>query len=99
MAAPILLLTTARHELFETRAEWAEGHEAEQVILDPLSAEDSEAIVAAAPGRSRASRPTSGSCSAAEGNPLYVEQITAMLVETRRHPARRRSLGRDRLVG
>ena len=79
--SPILLLTTARHELFETRAEWAAEHEAEQVVLEPLSTADSEAIVAELlgglelPVRERIT-------SAAEGNPLYVEQITAMLVES-----------------
>jgi class 3 adenylate cyclase/predicted ATPase len=79
--SPILLLTTARRELLEARTEWAEGHEAEQVVLEPLSAGDSEAIIEqllgglAAPVRRRI-------VAAAEGNPLYVEQITAMLVET-----------------
>ena len=51
------------------------------MVLEPLSTEDSEAIVAELlgglelPVRQRIT-------SAAEGNPLYVEQITAMLVES-----------------
>ncbi|HEY6014920.1 MAG TPA: adenylate/guanylate cyclase domain-containing protein, partial [Candidatus Limnocylindrales bacterium] len=79
--SPILLLATARRELLETRPEWAEGHEDESVVLEPLSADESDAIVGEllggleVPVRQRI-------VSAAEGNPLYVEQITAMLVET-----------------
>ena len=90
--APILLLTSARHELFETRAEWAEGHEASRSCSS----------------RSRPTRPTrsSTSCSAgldasvrerilaaAEGNPLYVEQITSMLDRDRRASAARATAG------
>jgi class 3 adenylate cyclase/tetratricopeptide (TPR) repeat protein len=79
--SPILLLTTARRELLETRGEWAEAHEYDHMILDPLSADESDSIVARLLGGLDASvrdRITT----AAEGNPLYVEQITAMLVET-----------------
>jgi class 3 adenylate cyclase/predicted ATPase len=79
--SPILLLTTARRELLETRAEWAEAHEYNQMLLDPLSADESDSIVARllggleGPVRERIT-------SAAEGNPLYVEQIAAMLIES-----------------
>ncbi len=55
--APILLLTTARHELLDTRAEWAEGHEAEQILLGPLPAEDADAIVDQLLGGLDAARP------------------------------------------
>ena len=79
--SPILLLTTARHELLEARQEWADGHQDEHVVLEPLSANDADAIIGQLLGgldpsvRQRI-------VAAAEGNPLYVEQITAMLVET-----------------
>jgi predicted ATPase len=79
--SPILLLTTARRELLETRTEWAEAHEYDQMVLDPLSADDSDSIVSRLLGGLEDSvreRITA----AAEGNPLYVEQITAMLIET-----------------
>ena len=79
--APILLLTSARHELFETRAEWAEGHEGEHIVLEPLSADEADSIVdqllAGLDGSVRDRILT-----AAEGNPLYVEQIASMLIET-----------------
>ncbi len=78
---PVLLLTTARHELAETRSEWAEGHAEEQIVLDALSTDDADAIVdgllAGLDPRVRSRIVT-----AAEGNPLYVEQISSMLVET-----------------
>jgi class 3 adenylate cyclase/tetratricopeptide (TPR) repeat protein len=79
--APILLLTTARHELLETRAEWAEGHEAERLVLEPLSGDDADAILDQLLGALDDSvrRRILG---AAEGNPLYVEQIVSMLIET-----------------
>ena len=79
--SPILLLTTARRELLESRTEWAEGHEAEQVLLEPLSADDSGAIIEQLLGGLEPSV-QQRIVAAAEGNPLYVEQITAMLVET-----------------
>jgi predicted ATPase len=79
--APILMLATARHELLETRVEWSEGHEDEQIVLGPLTSDDADAIVDQLLGaldpavRARI-------LTAAEGNPLYVEQISSMLVET-----------------
>jgi class 3 adenylate cyclase/tetratricopeptide (TPR) repeat protein len=79
--SPILLLATARQELFESRTEWAEAHEYDQMVLAPLSADDSDSIVSRLLGGLEDSvreRITA----AAEGNPLYVEQITAMLIET-----------------
>jgi class 3 adenylate cyclase/tetratricopeptide (TPR) repeat protein len=79
--APILMLATARHELLETRVDWSEGHEDEQIVLGPLTSDDADAIVDQLLGgldpavRARI-------LAAAEGNPLYVEQISSMLVET-----------------
>jgi len=79
--APILLLTTARHELLEARTEWAEGHEAERMLLEPLSPDDADAILDQLLGGLDVSV-RRRIVAAAEGNPLYVEQITSMLVET-----------------
>jgi tetratricopeptide (TPR) repeat protein len=79
--APILLLTTARHELLEVRQEWAESHAADQVILEPLSVGDAGAIIEQLlTGLEESVQRRI--VAAAEGNPLYVEQITAMLIET-----------------
>ncbi|HEX7948725.1 MAG TPA: adenylate/guanylate cyclase domain-containing protein [Candidatus Limnocylindrales bacterium] len=79
--SPILLLTTARRELLESRTEWADSHEDESVVLEPLSNDESDAIVGELLGGLEASV-RKRIIGAAEGNPLYVEQITAMLVET-----------------
>ena len=81
--APILLLCLARSDLFDTRPSWAAPRlRASLVPLSPLSQSESEALVAGlidggevAPGlRDRIVR-------AAEGNPLYVEQMLAMLAD------------------
>ena len=79
--SPILLLTTARRELLETRAEWAETHEYDHMILEPLTADESDGIVTRLLGGLEASV-RQRIIAAAEGNPLYVEQIAAMLVES-----------------
>ncbi len=79
--SPILLLATARRELVETRPDWAEGHEDESMVLEPLSAGESDVIIGELLGGLEASV-RHRIVAAAEGNPLYVEQITAMLVET-----------------
>jgi class 3 adenylate cyclase/tetratricopeptide (TPR) repeat protein len=80
--APILLLCSARRELGERHAEWAQAHTDVTLALDPLSEDESGAVVAELLGildadvRSRIA-------AAAEGNPLYLEQIVSMLVETK----------------
>jgi class 3 adenylate cyclase/predicted ATPase len=79
--APILLLASARHELFENRAEWAESHDGEQIVLEALSAQDADAIVDQLLGGLEAAV-RERILTAAEGNPLYVEQIASMLIET-----------------
>ncbi len=79
--APILLLCSARHELGERHPEWLAAHEAETIRLEPLTEKDAGQIVEELLGslepavRARIAQ-------ASEGNPLYVEQIVSMLVET-----------------
>jgi class 3 adenylate cyclase/tetratricopeptide (TPR) repeat protein len=79
--ASILVLGTARHELSERHADWSATHDSMLIRLAPLSESDAGRIVEELLGaldadvRERISR-------AAEGNPLYVEQIVSMLVET-----------------
>jgi class 3 adenylate cyclase/tetratricopeptide (TPR) repeat protein len=79
--APILLLCTSRHELAERHPEWLAAHEAETIRLEPLTESDAGQIVQELLGalepevRARIAE-------ASEGNPLYVEQIVSMLVET-----------------
>jgi class 3 adenylate cyclase/tetratricopeptide (TPR) repeat protein len=79
--APILLLCSARQEIAERHAEWLSAHDADTIQLTPLSETESGQIVHELLGalepavRARITE-------ASEGNPLYVEQIVSMLIET-----------------
>jgi predicted ATPase/class 3 adenylate cyclase len=79
-AAPVLLVCISRPELVEARPGWTTPSEnASVLMLQPLSAADSEELarelLAGAAGRGLTERITS----AAEGNPLYVEEFVRML--------------------
>jgi class 3 adenylate cyclase/tetratricopeptide (TPR) repeat protein len=81
--APVLLLCPARHELLELRPEWAERQGAERFVLAPLTAQDTERIVESLLGGAGvATEARTRIAAAAEGNPLFVEQLLAMLVES-----------------
>ena len=83
--APILVLGTARHEIAERHAGMVgDAHDAMLVMLERLSAtDDAGRIVEELLGRSGLDEAVVGRvAAAAEGNPLYVEQIVSMLVET-----------------
>ncbi|MEO8274433.1 MAG: AAA family ATPase, partial [Chloroflexota bacterium] len=77
----LLVLGSARHEIAERHADWSESHDPVMVKLEPLSEADAGRIVEELLGvldehvRARIAQ-------AAEGNPLYVEQMVSMLVET-----------------
>jgi len=81
--APIVLLTTARHELLEGRPDWGDRPSSTRLVLQPLSDADAARIVEGLIGvaglpddvRERV-------VSAAEGNPLFVEQMLSMLLES-----------------
>jgi tetratricopeptide (TPR) repeat protein len=79
--ASILILGSARHEISERHADWAGSHDAMLVNLYPLSEADAGRIVEELLGSLEASV-RARIAEAAEGNPLYVEQIVSMLVET-----------------
>jgi class 3 adenylate cyclase/tetratricopeptide (TPR) repeat protein len=80
--APILLVCLARTELLEERSAWAGGKlNATSLLLEPLAAEACGTLVenlldeTVTPAvKDRISR-------AAEGNPLFVEELVAMLVD------------------
>ena len=76
---PVLLLCLARPELLENRPDWPRNEpEATALTLDPLSDEESaqllELLDAPDAARGRIAE-------AAEGNPLFVEQMTAMTAD------------------
>ncbi|HEU5277769.1 MAG TPA: adenylate/guanylate cyclase domain-containing protein [Gaiellaceae bacterium] len=80
--APILLLCLARAELLEDRPGWLTATNSTAVVLQPLTDAEADALIdeiaqewpLEAQARERIKE-------AAEGNPLYVEQMIAMLAE------------------
>ncbi len=81
--APILLLCLARPELLELRPDWAGGKlNATSFLLEPLSGEESQELIDRLRGESDLAAETRARiAAAAEGNPLFVEQMLAMLSE------------------
>jgi class 3 adenylate cyclase/tetratricopeptide (TPR) repeat protein len=78
--AAMLVLCTARPDLFDTRPTWtAPKPNATLVTLDALSESDSEALVGLLGALSDDLRERI--VRAAEGNPLFVEQLVAMQAE------------------
>jgi hypothetical protein len=76
--APILLLCVARPELLEERPRW----EGTLVRLEPLSAGEATQLLEALDGRDLLSPELRERVAeVAQGNPLYTEQLVAMLAE------------------
>jgi class 3 adenylate cyclase/tetratricopeptide (TPR) repeat protein len=79
--APILLLCVARPELLDVRPAWGGGKlNAITILLEPLGAEEVAALIAnlaAELGDAARAR----IAEAAEGNPLFVEEMVAMVDE------------------
>ncbi|HET9521681.1 MAG TPA: AAA family ATPase [Candidatus Limnocylindrales bacterium] len=83
--APILIVCSARPELLGEQADWTEQPDAERIDLQPLGAADVEAMIERLLGDADVSAETREKViAAAEGNPLYVEQMVSML---REHPS------------
>jgi len=78
--APILVICLAREDLLEGRHDFLTGHE--RVVLDALPAADTQALVEslseAAPLPGERLRQIA---EAAEGNPLFLEQLVALATE------------------
>jgi predicted ATPase/DNA-binding SARP family transcriptional activator len=80
--APVLLLCLARSELLEARPTWGGGkRNASMILLEPLSQSDQELLIAHAGGRSLDGTVAARIAEAAEGNPLFLEQMVAMALE------------------
>jgi class 3 adenylate cyclase/tetratricopeptide (TPR) repeat protein len=82
--APILLLCMARPELLDRRPSWGGGKlNATTVLLEPLSAGDADALVASLLDGAPADEALRARIlDAAEGNPLFVEEMVALLRES-----------------
>ena len=80
---PVLVVGTARPELFKTRPEWGGGRRNSTTVgLAPLSDEETARLVAALLERSVLAADTQAALlERAGGNPLYTEQFVRMLVE------------------
>ena len=82
-AAPILLVCLARPELLEERPGWAGGKtNATTILLGPLSEADSSRLVELRfPSEVLGGGARERILDVAEGNPLFIEQLGAMLAE------------------
>ena len=81
--APIVVLCSARHQLIERHGEWSEAHASALIVLRPLSDADSGRIVEEILGQSGLDESVvSRITTAAAGNPLFVEQMVSMLIDT-----------------
>ena len=81
--APILLLCMARPELVDARPSWSGGKlNATTVLLEPLSEDECAELVANLVGEeSVADEVQHRIAGAAEGNPLFVEEVLSMLID------------------
>ena len=79
---PILILCSARPELLDDHAEWTEQPSVERIDLQPLGVADVEAMIDRLLGTADLPSDTRARVvEAAEGNPLYVEQMVSMVQE------------------
>ena len=81
--APILLLCLARPDLLDRRPGWAGGKlNATTVLLESLDAEESDELVSELIGGAHLQPELRGQIlAAAQGNPLFVEEMLAMIEE------------------
>ena len=81
--APILLVCLARPELLDARTAWGGGKlNATAVFLAPLTGAESERLIDNLLGRAELEQSARERVAqAAEGNPLFVEEMLAMLID------------------
>ena len=81
--APILFLAIARPELLDGRPQWGGGKlNATIILLEPLGPEDSVELIGNLVQDPELAKTVQGRIGeTAEGNPLFVEELIAMLVE------------------
>jgi class 3 adenylate cyclase len=79
---PALVLCLARPELLEHRPTWAAGKpRSTTTTLLPLSTPDARKLAELLLGKGAPASVVERVCETAEGNPLYLEQLTAMLAD------------------
>jgi class 3 adenylate cyclase/tetratricopeptide (TPR) repeat protein len=81
-SVPLLLLATARHDLLEERPTWAERAGATRLVLGPLNEAAATRVVENLLGTSGLPADVVARIvAAAEGNPLFIEQMLSMLLD------------------
>jgi len=79
---PVLVICLARKELLERRPGWAAGPSSEIVALDALGTAECEALLGGLLGTEDVpGEVTTAIMGTAEGNPLFVEELLAMLID------------------
>lgn len=80
---PLLLLCSARHEIVDRHPDWSGPPGMERIELQPLDDADAATVIANALGSSGIPEAVQRRViRAAEGNPLFVEQVISMLVDS-----------------
>jgi predicted ATPase/class 3 adenylate cyclase len=81
--APLVLLCMARPELLEARPGWGGGKlNAASILLEPLGADESRELVEnLLAGGTRSAQAATRIAEACEGNPLFAEELLAMLID------------------
>jgi class 3 adenylate cyclase/tetratricopeptide (TPR) repeat protein len=80
--APLLLVCLARSDLIDLRPTWGSQSQAETLRLEPLSPGESDELIEGLLGHSELSADSRARVRAvAAGNPLFVEQLLAMIEE------------------
>jgi predicted ATPase/class 3 adenylate cyclase len=80
---PILIVCIARPDLLDTRPGWSKGKpNATSIVLEPLSEAESREMISNLLGRAPLPPAVEARiAAAAEGNPLFAEELVAMLVD------------------
>jgi DNA-binding SARP family transcriptional activator/class 3 adenylate cyclase len=80
--APALIVAMARPELLDVRPGWSGGKlNATSALLEPLSEAESETLVDSLAGADVQEETKQRIVTAAEGNPLFVEEMLALVLE------------------
>ena len=81
--APVLLLCLARPDLLDARPTWGGGkHNTVSLLLEPLAETAAESLIETLPGGESLDATTRARLTqAAEGNPLFIEQMLALIAQ------------------
>lgn len=81
--APVMILCAARQQLLDKQPSWAEGPGASRIVLTGLADADAATLIENLLGKAGLSeRARAKVVAAAEGNPLFVEQLVSMLIDS-----------------